>query len=448
MPQILRTRRSFLKASAAAAATFAVPRSLRAGGSPNERVNVAFVAAGGKGVHAVKTFGVGKLAGQVNLAAFCDVDETYAASSYQAFPKVPRWTDYRKMYDQMERQIDGVVVSTPDHHHYPASMMALQRGKHVYCEKPLTYTIEQARLLAKAAREKKLATQMGNQGNSSESTRLIREWIKAGVLGEIREIFHYNDYPMAAREPRKPAAIPPGVDWDLWLGPVPARPFTTGTIRRGWHPYSDICNGLIGNWGTHHLSAAWWALDLGAPSTIEVVEQTAWPVKESYPLGFVLKYTFPARGERGPVSLYFYGGTKAAEMPRPNHLEPGRPLPQAMGGPKGQVIVGREASIMAGAWCDGARIIPEPKMQEVGRLPKTLESYGDHMESWVKACREGTPTASNFDFAARVTEVALLGSIALLVRKKLQWDSEKMCFPNEPAANKYLRVELRKGWDV
>ena len=222
---------------------------------------MAFVGAGGRGPTLI-----GGLAGQVNMVAFAEVDEPYAASTFDAYPKVPRYTDYRKMFDELERKIDAVVVATPDHHHYPASMMALQRGKHVYCEKPLTYTIEQARLLAKVAREKKLATQMGNQGNSSDSTRLIREWIKSGVLGEVREIHHWNDYPMAAREPRQPAQLPPGVDWDLWLGPVRPRPFATGTIRCGWHPFSDICNGLIGNWGTHHISGAWWALDLGRPA--------------------------------------------------------------------------------------------------------------------------------------------------------------------------------------
>ncbi len=442
MPSHTCPRRVFLKGCAAVTAGFAAPHYVRAGASPNEKLNLVFVGAGGRGASLIASFGR-----EANLLAFCDVDETYAANSYKAHPQVPRYTDYRKMFDELERQIDAVVVATPDHHHCPASMMALQRGKHVYCEKPLTYTIEQARLLAKAAREKKLATQMGNQGNSSDSTRLIREWIKAGVLGEVREIHHWNDYPMAARQGRQPAAVPPGVDWDLWLGPVPARPFTTGTIRMGWHPYADICNGLIGNWGTHHISGAWWALDLGAPRTIEVVEQTEWPVKESYPLGFVLKYTFSARGARPEVAMYFHGGTKVAEMPHPKHLEPERKLHEAMGGPKGQVIVGTEGSIMAGPWCDGARIIPEAKMQEVGRVPQTLESYGEHHLSWLRACKEGTPTASNFDFAARVTEVALLGSICLLYGKKLEWDAEKMCFPNEPAADKYLRVELRKGWD-
>ncbi|MGA2616128.1 MAG: Gfo/Idh/MocA family oxidoreductase [Thermoguttaceae bacterium] len=433
-----------LLAAAAGAGAAAPWVAVRAGeGSAHEKLNVAFVGAGGRGSYLIDA-----LAGRVNLAAFAEVDEPYAAATFKAHPNVPRYTDYRKMFDELERKIDAVVVATPDHHHYPASMMALNRGKHVYCEKPLTYTIAQARLLAKVAREKKLATQMGNQGNSSDSTRLIREWIKAGVLGEIREIHHWNDYPMAARQPRQPAPLPPGVDWDLWLGPVPTRPFTTGTIRCGWHPFSDICNGLIGNWGTHHISGAWWALDLGAPGTIEVVEQTEWPVKESYPLGFVLKYTFPARGTRPEVAMYFHGGTKVAEMPRPKHLEAGRRVTHAMEGPKGQVIVGSECSIMAGPWCDGARIIPEKRMQQVGKVPWTVEGYGDHLESWLKACREGTPTASNFGFAAAVTEVALLGSIALRHGRKLQWDGRDMRFPNEPEADKYLRVELRKGWDV
>jgi len=433
------TRRNFLKAGAlAASAGLAAPAYLPAGISANEKINLALIGAGGRGGALVGMGGP-----EVNRVAFCDPDEQYAGGTFERYPKVRRYVDYRKMFDEMEREIDAVAVATPDHHHFPASMMAMSRGKHLYCEKPLTYTIQQARLMAKTAREKKLATQMGNQGNSSESTRMVREWIKAGALGEVREIFHWNDYPMAAREPRKPAPVPPGVDWDVWLGPVPPRPFTTGTIRMGWHPFSDICNGLIGNWGTHHLSAAWWALDLGAPSTIEVVRQTEWPVKESYPLGYVLKYTFPARGSRGPVTIWFYGGTMANEMPRPRHLEADRKV-QNMG----QVIVGAEASVMADPWCLQGRMIPEKKMREVGRVPQTLESYGDHAASWLKACRQGTPTASNFQFAAQVTEVALLGSIALKHGKKLEWNAERMCFPNDPEADKYLRVDLRKGWDV
>jgi hypothetical protein len=411
--------------------------------SANEKLNVALVGVGGRGGTLVNWIG-----DQANLVAFAEVDESYAASVFKAHPNVPRYTDYRKMFDEMEQKIDAVMVATPDHHHYPASMMAMQLGKHVYCEKPLCYTIEQARRMAQVALEKKLATQMGNQGNSSDSTRLIREWIKAGVLGEVREIHHWNDYPMAAREARKPAEIPAGVDWNLWLGPIPPRPFTTGTIRQGWHPFSDICNGLIGNWGTHHFSGAWWAMELGSPKTIEIVEQTEQPVNESYPLGFVLKYTFPASGSRPELAMYFHGGTKVAQMPHPKHLEADRKISQAMGGPKGQVIVGTECSIMAGPWCDGARIIPEKKMQEIGKLPWTLAGYGDHMASWLNACREGTPTASNFGFAAAVTELALLGSIALRHGKRLEWDAEKMRFLNEPEADKYLRVELRKGWHV
>jgi len=440
------SRRRFVqRSSAAAAMACAAPQVAlwAAEASPNEKLNVAFVGAGGRGPSLI-----GGLASRVNIAAFAEVDEPYAAGTFKRYPQVPRFTDYRKMYDQLERKIDAVVVATPDQHHYPASMMALMRGKHVYCEKPLAYTIQQCRLLAKAAREKKLATQMGNQGNSTDSTRLMREWIKAGVLGEVREISHWNDYPMAARQPRTPATVPAGVDWDLWLGPIPARPFTTGTIRMGWHSFSDICNGLIGNWGTHHIAGGWWALDLAAPSTIEVVEQTEWPVKESYPLGFILKYVFPARGRRPEVTMYFHGGTNAPRMPHPKHLEPDRKLREAMGGPKGQVIVGSEASIMAGPWCDGARIIPEKKMKEVGKVDWTVEGYGDHLGSWLKACKEGTPTASNFEASAAVTEIALLGSIALRHGKKLQWDPNSMRFPNEPEADKYLQVELRKGWDV
>ncbi len=440
------SRRQFGRRSAAAVGAWAAApwvAAAAAQGSPNEKLNVAIVGVGGRGGTLISWLGE-----RVNLVAFAEVDESYAAGMFKAHPNVPRYTDYRKMFDKLERKIDAVVVATPDHHHYPASMMALERGKHVYCEKPLTYTIEQARRLAQVAREKKLATQMGNQGNSSDSTRLIRQWIKAGVLGEVREIHHWNHYPMAAREPRRPAQLPPGVDWDLLLGPLPTRPFNSGTVRMGWHPFSDICNGLIGNWGTHHISGAWWALDLGAPSSIEVVAETEWPVKESYPLGFVLKYTFPARGARPEVAMYFHGGTMVAEMPHPKHLESGRHITQAMGGPKGQVIVGSVCSIMAGPWCDGARIIPEKKMQEVGKRPWTLEGYGDHLGSWLNACREGTPTASNFTFAAAVTEIALLGSIALCHGKKLQWDAAHMRFVNEPEADNYLRVELRKGWNV
>jgi hypothetical protein len=445
MPNQLISRRQFNRLATVGAASTAVPCIVaRAGAVPiSEKLNLAFVGLGGPGVGGRGRVLLDWLGDSVNRIAFVDVDESYSAEVFKAHPKVPRYTDYRKMFDQVADKIDAVVIATPDHHHYPASMMALQHGKHVYCEKPLTYTIQQARLLAKVAGEKKLATQMGNQGNSAESTRLIRQWIKSGVLGEIREIHHWNDYPMAARQPRQAAQIPAGVDWDLWLGPLSLRPFTTGTIRCGWHSFSDICNGLIGNWGTHHFSGAWWALELGPPRTIEVLQQTEWPVMGSYPLGFVLKYIFPRRGARPEVAMYFHGGTLAPHAPRPKHLEAERqPVTN------GQVIVGSECSIMADPWCGGARIIPEKKMQEVGKSPWTVEGYGDHMQSWLRACKEKSPTASNFQFAAAVTEIALLGSIALRHGKKLDWDATNMRFLNEPQADKYLHADLRKGWDI
>ncbi len=190
------SRRQFGKVSATALGAWTGAPWVMASaaqGSPDEKLNLAFIGAGGTG----ETL-IGWAASMANIVAFAEMDESYAAGAFKAHPAVPRYTDYRKMFDAMERKIDAVLVATPDHHHYPASMMAMQCGKHVYCEKPLTYTIEQARRMARTAREKKLATQMGNQGNSSDSTRLIREWIKAGVLGEIREIHHWNDYPMAS----------------------------------------------------------------------------------------------------------------------------------------------------------------------------------------------------------------------------------------------------------
>ena len=414
-------------------------------GSPNEKLNVAFVGAGGRGPS------LDRRPGRARQHAWPSARSTRPtpAATFKAYPKVPRYTDYRKMFDELERKIDAVVVATPDHHHYPASMMALQRGKHVYCEKPLTYTIEQARLLAKVAREKKLATQMGNQGNSSDSTRLIREWIKAGVLGEVREIHHWNDYPMAAREPRQPAPLPPGVDWDLWLGPVAARPFTTGTIRMGWHPFSDICNGLIGNWGTHHISGGLVGPGPGGAEHDRSRRADRVAGEGVVSAGLCLEVHVPR--PRCPRRKWPCTSTAARRPPRcpaPSTSKPGRTLHAGHGRAQG---AGDRRHRGEHHGRPVVRRCPDhPREEDAGgrQAPLDLEGYGDHLESWLKACREGTPTASNFDFAAAVTEVALLGSIALRHGKKLQWDAEKMCFPNEPEADKYLRVELRKGWDV
>jgi predicted dehydrogenase len=435
------SRRDFIKTTSLASAALAFPAILRSQ-TPNNKLNIACVGVGGRGWDAVQG-----LKGE-NFVAFCDVDDARAARAYEEFPEVPRFRDYRKMLDQLGNKIDAVTVSTPDHMHFPIALAALSLGKHVFVEKPLTHTVAEARQLDKLAREKKVATQMGNQGHANEGMRLIKEWHQAGVLGEVREMHSWTDRPIwpqgvgAPDHSKMMPVVPPTLDWDLWLGVAAAREYDPAYVPFAWRGYWDFGTGALGDMGCHIMDGAYWALDLTQPTRIEAI--SARQTEVSPPTASVVTYYFPARGNLPAAKWTWYDGGLMPLLPP--DLEATRKLE-----PNGTLIVGSKATVFADTYYASARIIPEVKRRELApTLPaKTLPRVeGGHFAEWVRACKGGTPAGSNFEYAARLTETVLLSNVAVRARRPIEWDSAAMKVTNLPEANQYVTKPYRPGFGI
>lgn len=444
-------RRDFLKTGAALASTAyafsVVPRHVLGGPRqipPSEKMNVAGIGIGGMG-----GANLTNLAAE-NIVALCDVDLNYAAHTIKRYPKAKVYTDYRKMLDS-QKDIDGVVVGTPDHTHAVISMAAIRSGKHVYCQKPLTHDVYEARMLAKAAREAKVATQMGIQGHSMEGARLTCEWIWAGLIGEVREVDAWCDlsyYPWGhaswssewSARPKETPPLPSGLEWDLWIGPAPMRPYHRAYHPRTWRCFWDFGSGMMGDRGAHTLDSVFWALKLGAPTSIEAT--SCGNTAEVHPLSAIVTFQFPAREGLPPLKLTWYEGTRA---PRPADLEDGRRVP-AEGG---VFFKGTKGTIMADVYGGSPRIIPESKMRETKLPPKTLPRVrGSHEQDWVRACKTGARAGADFEYSGPLAEMCCLGNIAKRVDGRIHWDAENLKVTNMPEANRYVRIEYRKGWKL
>ena len=345
------SRRAFLhRTSLASAAALAFPSVSRAqaGASPNNKLNLAVVGCGGRGNAHITAFK------DENLVAFCDVDEARAARAYKEHASVARFRDYRVMLEKLGNQIDAVSIATPDHMHFPVAMAAMALGKHVFVEKPIAHTVWEAREMARVAREKKLATQMGNQGHAGEGTRLLKEWIDAGVLGDVREVHSWTDRPIWPQGVSAPdhskllPVVPPTLDWDLWLGVAPARAFDPAYVPFNWRGYYDFGTGAVGDMACHQLDAAYWALGLTQPVSIEATSAKASAV--SWPTASIITFRFAARGAQPPVTIKWYDGN--LQPPRPPELEPERTLPA-----NATLIVGTKATVLADANNFSIRIV-------------------------------------------------------------------------------------------
>jgi len=435
--------------AAAATAATVVPRHVLGGeghAPPSEKLNLAGVGVGGQGGADLE-----QLADQ-NVVALCDVDWNYAARTFQKYPQAKKYKDFREMLDK-EKGIDGVVVGTPDHTHAIVSLAAIRHGKHVYCEKPLTRTVHEARALAKAAAKRKVATQMGNQGMAFEGNRVINEWLADGAIGPVREVHVWSDRPthsgklplywaQGIERPKEQPPVPATLDWDLWLGPAPWRPYHPAYAPFRWRGWWDFGSGGLGDMGVHNIAPVFAALKLRAPRSVCASSTAVFP--ETLPLASCVHYEFPARGDLPPVDLHWYDG--GILPPRPAELEDGRELNRE----DGILFVGDRGKMLVEGWGGHSpRLIPEKRMQEYKRPPKTLPRSIGHHKEWVEACKRGTPTASNFDFAGPLTEALLLGTICVrLGGGKLLWDSEKMKVTSVAEANNYLHYEYRKGWTL
>ena len=460
------TRRDFLSAGAslAGAAAFTIlPRHVLGGPRnipPSEKMNIAGIGFGGMGGANLNNLR------DENIVALCDVNHDYAARTFRQFPRATPYTDYRLMLER-QKDIDGVVIATPDHTHAVIAMAAIKAGKHVYCQKPLTHTVYEARMLAKAAKEHKVATQMGIQGHSMEGHRLICEWVAAGLIGEVREVDAWCSltyYPWGhaywssswGDRPKETPPVPASLDWDLWIGPAAMRPYHRAYHPATWRCFWDFGCGMMGDRGAHTLDAVVASLQLGPPESIEAT--SCGGTSEVHPLSAIVTFRFPARhrapqdsksvalGDEGrsrpPLKVTWYEGTRP---PRPDDLEDGRHVP-AEGG---VFIKGDQGTIMAGVYGEGPRIIPEKRMQEVKLPPKTIPRVkGSHEQDWVRACKTGEPAGADFAYSGPLTETCLLGNIAKRVNGRILWDPEKLEVTNSPEANRLVRTEYRKGWEL
>ncbi len=446
-PGTVLSRRAFLKLSAAATPFLAVPARVlgRAGEpSPNNKLNLAGIGIGGQGASDLEELS------SENIVALCDVDADYAAKTFNKYPQAKRYTDFREMLDQ-EKSIEGVVIATPDHIHAVATMAALRQGKHVYCEKPLTRTVREAREVAKAARETKVATQMGNQGMAFEGNRLINEWLWDGAIGAVHEVHVWSDRPthrgklplwwaQGVERPKETPPVPKTLDWDRWLGPAPSRPYHPAYVPFRWRGWWDFGSGGIGDMGIHNMAPVFSALKLGAPETVQASSTAVFP--DSVPLACLVHYQFPARAGMPPVTVHWYdGGLLPA---RPAELEPNRELDPE----DGILFVGDKGKMLVTGWGgEHPRLLPESLDKDYKRPPKTLPRSIGHHREWVQACKTGSATRSNFDFAGPLTEAVLLGSVCVRNGgERLEWDSANLKFKNDEDANKLLHYEYRKGW--
>jgi len=444
-------RRQFLGTTAAAAAGFLlVPRHVVAGSgeaAPSTKLNIAGIGIGGMGANNLVN-----LESQ-NIVALCDVDLNYAAKTIVKYPGAKVWTDYREMLEK-QKDIDAVLIATPDHTHAVIAMAAIKAGKHVYCQKPLCHDLYEARMLAQAAAESKVATQMGIQGHSSEGFRLICEWIAAGAIGEIRDVDAWcslSYYPWGheywsskwggAGRPTDHPPLPEGMNWDVWLGPAPERPYHPAYHPGSWRCFWDFGNGMMGDRGAHTLDSVFAALQLGAPTSVEAT--SCGMTAETHPLSAIVTFRFPARGPLPPVKLTWYEGTRP---PRPPEAEEGALL----GGSEGGVIFhGTKGHLMCGVYGDSPRLFPEKLMQEFQRPPKTLPRVkGTHEMDWVRACKDGTQPGAHFGYSGPLTEICLLGNVATRVDAKIDWDDAGMKVTNLPDANRFIRAEYRAGWTI
>lgn len=481
MPNRISRRRFFFYGAALAGAVpaggFGSTPSLKLLGykSPNEKLNVAAIGAGGKGAS-----DIAGCAATENIVALCDVDEARAAATFQRYASVPKYSDFRRMLDKESKSIDAVIVSTADHMHASAAMWAMERGKHVYVQKPLTRTVWEARVLTEAARKYKVATQMGNQGYCMEGARICAEMIWSGAIGNVTEVHAWTNrpiWPQGLTEPPKEAPVPATLNWDAWLGIAGERPYSPAYAPRDWRGYYDFGCGALGDMACHVLGAPNMALRLGAPTSVECVKIEG-KSDFTFPKKSVIRFDFPARGTMPAVKLFWYDGVTgppyrppgiaadepigdipttqvpgpvgaalvAALPPSTRSADPRGGAGQGIG--SGVVFVGDQGYITGGEYGGATRLLPMTKMQDYPLPPQFLTRSPGTYRDWIRACKLGDAAASNFDVAGPFTEWILLGALALHFEGKLDWDSARMRVTNNPRANELIKPAMRNGWKI
>lgn len=434
------TRREMLRTATVAAGVWTATGSLARAkaDSPNEKLNIAGIGVGGRGAGDVNG------TAHENLVALCDVDEKRAAQTYQRYPKARQFKDFRKMLDEIHNQIDAVVIGTPDHTHAPAGVMAMKLGKHCYCEKPLTHSVYEARVMADVARENNLVTQLGTQIHAGTNYRRVVELVQSGAVGSVREVhvwlganFGGPPKPTDTSQPDAPTDTPPvpeTLDWDLWLGPAAYRPYHPAYAPFSWRYWWNFANGQLGDFFCHYCDLAFWALKLRHPTIVEA-EGPVHP--ESAARWTIARQEFPARGDLPPVTLNWYNGGPYPAFAKEKGLSQWR---------SAVLFIGSDGMLISDY--GKHQLLPEEQFADFERPEPFIPNSIGHHREWTEACKTGGPTTCNFDYSGALTEAALLCNVALRTGKKLNWDAKNLKAIGCPEADAFIQREYRKGWTL
>lgn len=433
-------RRGFLKKTLGAGAGLYVVGSgvLAKGNAPSDKLNVGVVGVAGRGGSNMNA-----VAGSENIVALCDVDERRLANAAKRFPKAKQYFDWRKMVDQ--KDLDAVVCSTTEHTHAPVICWALQRDLHVYCEKPIAHTPEEAQAVRREylKRKDKVATQQGTQIHASTNFRRVVELIRAGAIGTVREAHSWcNRVPHPPYErPKDTPPAPPYLHYDLWIGPAPWRPYHPTYFKGGclwWDKWWDFGNGTIGGMGPHIIDLACWALDLQIATTAEADSNPKGGFSEAYPKWLKIKWEHPAHGDRPAVTNYWYDGGQRPESPPDMDLSKWGGLGMLFVGDKGQLLSNYGGHVL----------LPKKQFAGYQRPKPTIPASIGHHREWIVGAKTGKPTPCNFDYAGKMTENIMAGIVSCRVKQKLQWDTKNLKATNCPEADRFIRKKYRKGWKL
>jgi len=456
------SRRSFLTrglglATIGGLAPLVVPRQVLGGEgyqAPSQTLRIAAVGIGGMG----RVYLEG--CQSERIVALCDLDHNFAAKVFQKYPQATRWHDFREMFDKEAKNFDALIIATPDHTHGVILRAALQLGKHIYCAKPVTHTIGEARKVRQAVLEAKhLVTKTSAQSSGTDGARSTGELLSSGAIGPVHQLHIWSDntvYPCSLARPAEAQTPPPGMDWDLWLGPAPFRPYHSAYHPFRWRPWWDFGGGTVGDMGCHSFHAYFKELQLGAPKTIygyssfrcEGVSTQAVETPECQSHANLVTWEFPARGGLPPLQVHWYDG--GLRPPRPVELDHQLRMPKS-----GLLFIGEKGKLLAGysggnVWSrhgfTGGCLLPEERFRDFKEPAKTLPRVEDHYGEWTRACKTGARTVCPLDFGAEMTEMALLGSLALRTGRLLEWDAQAARVTHDPDANEFVAPASRPGW--
>lgn len=426
-------RRSFLKQTAAAAsATLAAPYISLAKGSANSKLNVGFIGVANRAGANLK--GVSDVKEHVHVGALCDIDDAYLAKAAGTHKGAKTYHDFRELIEQ--KDLDAIVVGTPDHTHAVAAVAALNSGRHVYCEKPLARTLSEVRAITNAAVRNKRVTQIGTQIHSGTNYRRVVELVRSGAIGQVGEVHVWVSGSRGGKElPAAPEKVPSHLHYDLWLGPVPHVPYSSQYVPKNWRDWWMFSGGQLGDFGCHYMDLPFWALDLKYPLSIEAEGPEVHPY--STPVWLKVNYQYAARLGQPPVNLTWYHGGK-----RPNGL----PAKWDARYKSGVLFVGTEGKILANY---GSHVLlPEEKYADFKKPEPWIPNSIGHHKEWVMACINGGPTTCHFEYSGPLTEAALLGNVAFRAGKKLDWDAKNLKASNCPEADQFIQHIYRDGWSL